>query len=545
MTSAIVRSLLLTTLASGLTLKAQEVLWNISQPSAGPFWDMLVVIGDRDGDTYDDFIVPVAVPISSGGSATTPELWFFSGQDGHVLGKGQRSFGYVAAAGDWDRDGCVDYVLTVVGGQLPLCWPYPCIRVEVRSGRTSALLMSHDVYPHPDFGHILRGNIDLNGDGLPDVVAGTNYAIGPGNIIGSVVIGIANDGTELFSAWNAPGEVYAPGIDKFVDWNGDGRQDFLLGVYEPTGRGAVDIRSGLDGSVLQRVYGVPPILFAHGATAAMIGDQDGDGLPDIVSGDSAIGSPGVLEVLSSATGAQIHRWQVNTQGGDDFGWPDVVCMDVDRDGIDDLIANSRAQQNRGTYMFSGRDGSVIQHIPATNTWGIVGRVQAMPPRAGELFRRFVARGAVTLTTGATFMVSCAPGGVAGSGPGSTGSLARAPRIGVRQFDPTGFRITLSNAEPGAPSLLVIGFAQPPVPVIDMQLLGFLGCTLWPAPDAYAFSLAGSNGLQTGYSAHDFGLDLVSSPLPGPAWTVFAQWVTLGAGPTWPGGVSEAVRMYVR
>jgi len=75
--------------------------------------------------------------------------------------------------------------------------------------------MSHDVYPHPDFGHILRGNIDLNGDGLPDVVAGTNYAIGPGNIIGSVVIGIANDGTELFSAWNAPGEVYAPGIDKF------------------------------------------------------------------------------------------------------------------------------------------------------------------------------------------------------------------------------------------------------------------------------------------------------------------------------------------
>jgi len=131
------------------------------------------------------------------------------------------------------------------------------------------------------------------------------------------------------------------------------------------------------------------------------------------------------------------------------------------------------------------------------------------------------------------MLSGAPSGVVQTGAAGQGTLAEAPRIGVRQFEPSGFRITLSAAEPSAPTFLAVGFSQPALPYFDLPALGCQGCTLFPYPDLYGFTVTGNTGLTTGYFSHDFSRQLLAAPIAGQSYTIYAQWVTLGQGPTWP------------
>lgn len=528
-------------LIATLPLAAQQQVWRIDAPSQGPFGEHLAVIGDKDGDGHDDIVTTVYVPISPGSTNLIAEVWFYSGRTGLPIGQGRRNLLELARAGDANGDGVADYVISGAGQSLPACAPWQCVGIEVRSGQTDAVLWTADMFPYAGMGRMLLGDLDLDGDSRPDVIVGSNQAP-----FGGVLNAFSNGGQLLYQVLCAQGENFAPGLGKFIDFNGDGRDDFLLGIYEPTGRGCVDIRSGADGSQLRRIYGVPPILWGHGATAAMIGDLDGDHVPDIVSGDSGPGTPGVLEVLSSITGNLIHRWQVNTVGGDDFGWPDAACLDVDRDGVDDVVANARGGpiQNAGTYVLSGRDGTLIKRYPASSGGTPAGRVAALPSQTGMLFREYVCRGATSISQ-SIFMFSGSPQGVMQTGAAGQGTLGDAPRIGVRQFDPSGFRITLSGAEPSAPTFLVVGFSQPALPYFNLPTFGFQGCTLFPYPDLVGFTITGNTGLTTGYSSHDLSRQLLASPIPGLSYTIYAQWVTLGQGPTWPGGVSEAVRLHFR
>jgi len=130
-------------------------------------------------------------------------------------------------------------------------------------------------------------------------------------------------------------------------------------------------------------------------------------------------------------------------------------------------------------------------------------VVALPAQPGEMFPRFAARGSSTVAfTNQTYMFSEAPAGVVQTGAAGRGTLAAAPRLGVREFAPTGFRLTLSGAGPSAPCFLVVGFTRPALPFFDLPALGFVGCALFPQPDLYGFTVAGSSGVAAGYSAHD-------------------------------------------
>lgn len=140
-----------------------------------------------------------------------------------------------------------------------------------------------------------------------------------------------------------------------------------------------------------------------------------------------------------------------------------------------------------------------------------------------------------------FMSGGAPG-VVQVGASGRGTLPQPPRIRVRKLEPSGFRLTVSDAEPGLPSFLVLGFSQPPVPAIHLPSLGFPGCTLQPSPDLYGVPIVGSTGMAAGYAAYDFVQQLVATPGLG-SFALWAQWVTFGQ--TWAGGVSEAIRMHVQ
>ncbi|MCU0862528.1 MAG: VCBS repeat-containing protein [Planctomycetes bacterium] len=525
------------------TAGAQQQVMRIDRPPQGPFGNQLAAIGDRNGDGHADIAVAVYVPIIPTSSTLVPELWFFSGSTGQPLGQGRRNFIQLASAGDSDGDGVGDYVLSCSGPAVAPCYPYECAAVEVRSGVTDALLWQCNVYPFSEMGTMLVSDLDLDGDSRPDVLTATTYPSFPG-MGGGSLFAISNGGKVLYELRSPAGEAFAPGIGKFTDYDGDGCDDFLLGIYVAPG-GAVDIRSGKNGNLLRRLPGHPPVLWGHGATAAMIGDQDGDGIPDVISGDSGFGTPGVLQVLGSVTGNLIHRWQVTQPGlgGDNFGYPTVACLDIDRDGIEDVVASAENGPiaSWGQYAFSGRDGTLMKRFTATAQAGIMGTVRAFPPQPGDLFRKYISIG-FTGYVGGIYMFSGAPGGVIQTGAGAPGTLAEAPRIGVRKFEPSGFRITLTDAEQGAPAFLVLGFSQPPQPGINLQALGFPGCTLFPSPDIYGLKLVGTAGIAAGYAMHDFTQQLRATPGVG-TYAVYAQWVALGQ--TWPGGVSEAIRLIVQ
>ena len=121
---------------------------------------------------------------------------------------------------------------------------------------------------------------------------------------------------------------------------------------------------------------------------------------------------------------------------------------------------------------------------------------------------------------------------------------RVRRLGLRELQPSGFRVTLASAEPGALAVLVIGFTQPALPFFDLSLLGFSASYLYPQPDVLGWFQAGTAWPNVGYVAHDFPVSLVDAGTPG-VLTAYLQWIVFGSGATWPGGVSEAMRIHVR
>jgi hypothetical protein len=418
---------------------------------------------------------------------------------------------------------------------LPGCAPWQCQGFEALSGMDNSVLWHVDLPRLNTLGYMMLGDVDLNGDNHPDAIIGTNTE-GTGHLFA-----ISHSGAVLYHLFGQP-EGMAPGLAKFIDYNSDGCQDFLLGMYIPP-NGAVDIRSGIDGSVLRRFL-APPAIYAYGATVAKIGDLDNDAVADIIIGDSSWASPGRLTVLGSVSGNVLRQWQPNTSGGDDFGWPNVGVADVDRDGFDDVIANAAGNPAglRGQFVYSGRDGSLISRYTESDSY-LRDDIGVMPPQGDDPFVRWAAYG-VYGATSRSYLFSGAPPGVDRTGLGSAGTLPRMPILGLRAFVPFGFRVTLSGAEPGAFAILVLGLSQPTLPYFDLSLLGFTGSYLYPQPDALGFFQAGAAWPNNGYAQHDFARNLVPPTFPG-AFQAWVQWIVFGTGAnTWPGGVSEAMRIHV-
>ena len=128
--------------------------------------EKLAVIGDVDGDGYHDLVVEFEVV---GPPLTKYQLWTLSGKDGSVLRVRDNPVDYMnwclASAGDFDGDGIGDYVVMLHDrpGRYPL-------RVEVRSGRDERLLWYTTNTWTSGMGTSLLGDLDLDGDGKPDLV---------------------------------------------------------------------------------------------------------------------------------------------------------------------------------------------------------------------------------------------------------------------------------------------------------------------------------------------------------------------------------------
>ncbi len=204
-------------------------------------------IGDIDGDGHSDYIVGWCQDSQGGLWAGTAVV--YSGRTGAVIHQvfgsipqnkpftsGDHLGRAVAGVGDIDGDGIPDFACGAPGEFNPH-WGDIQQRVLVYSGADASLLLELDKHREIEynswFGGALAGGLDVNGDGVPDIVVGAPNEKGP------------------FTWWS----------------------------------GSINVYSGRTGVRLWRVF--TTIDARTGSYVALVGDLNGDGLADFASGDRA------------------------------------------------------------------------------------------------------------------------------------------------------------------------------------------------------------------------------------------------------------------
>jgi hypothetical protein len=304
----------------------------------------------------------------------------------------------MAVIGDVDHDGVPDLAVGAPFqdgdflGTPGFGKPQNPGKVWVLSGATLTVLFTMDDPKYqvegatPQFGGQLGFSVsaiaDINGDGVPDVVAGAPHEV-PGDF--NAGTGIINAG-RAFAFSGADGSVlltlddpsqqeggllgYA--VAGLGDVNNDGVPDIAVGVPgknigdESQGLiavGLVYIFSGADGSLIRTLnHPTQEVNARFGSAVANAGDIDHDGVSDIV-----IGAPGRSEafVFSGRNGALIFSITSPViEQEHSFGTAVAGGKDLDGDGTPDFAVGAPLQKNsRGAvFVYNGSDGTLRRKL---------------------------------------------------------------------------------------------------------------------------------------------------------------------------------------
>ncbi len=241
-------------------------------------------IGDRNGDGWPDLLVG-----EPQGSPASWSAYLFSGLDGEVLilfgGLGGLGTS-LSGVGDLDGDGKPEAVLgrfrdPTSGPLAGMAWVWGTTPWTFHYGDDAADM----------FGWSVDGAGDVDGDGVPDVVAGAPGDELGGPAAGSLRVHSGGDGRLLHTFIGSdPGGGLGWSVAGVGDANGDGRADVLAGA--PFAAKLVDsagharLFSGSDGSLLWSLDGDWE-AGKLGFCVSGAGDLDADGL-----GDWIVGEPG-------------------------------------------------------------------------------------------------------------------------------------------------------------------------------------------------------------------------------------------------------------
>lgn len=253
------------------------------------FGSGVAALGDVDGDDVPDYAA-CTFGMASGGGYTV----VYSGAAGEELARltGREPFRFwsLAGVGDLDGDGKGDLGLglwsedeewkpgqvRVLSGALFGDPVTPAGTIDIDSPEALAQTLLHvdgrrgEGGSFESLGMGLNGLGDIDGDGVPDVGAGTgpsDDAVVLSGADGSRLHEWTSDKLKLFSQL----VVQTEGV---ADTNGDGVRDVVVGRT-----GSVQLRSGLDGSLLAEQTGPGDL----GEEIAAIGDLDGDGVSEILA----------------------------------------------------------------------------------------------------------------------------------------------------------------------------------------------------------------------------------------------------------------------
>src|SRR5262249_39098767 len=214
------------------------------------------------------------------------------------------------------------------------------------------------------FGQLVAGRVDLNGDGLPDLVVASPL------VPNTEIAAYDHSGTLLYRIPLAQLNVRVMDLCALPDLDGDGCSEFLVGAFDYNlgyTRGLVAVVSGRTGRLLRISYDqVQGDLIGYPITT--VGDMDGDGVMDYATGDYWGHGRAVLTVYSGATAAILHEWVASYDNSSVI----LGGHDIDLDGVPDVIGVSLGYLNSTGYAgrlqaFSSRDQQVLFHTEPTTS----------------------------------------------------------------------------------------------------------------------------------------------------------------------------------
>jgi hypothetical protein len=298
---------------------------------------------------------------SSDGAATLPADFTFTAADGgiHTFTVILRSIGSQSVSvADTTTPSVVGGTSVTVGAPAPSFIVTGADtgggpEVKVVDPKTGAIKLDFMAYDIHFLGGVRVALGDVNGDGVPDVIT----APGPG---GGPDIRVFDGNTgQLIDEFLAYNPFFTGGV--FVaagDFNGDGKADIVTG---PDQGGSSDVRvfNAGTGQILREFLAYPS-NFVGGARVA-VGDVNGDGIPDIITGAGPTGGPNV-KVFSGADSSVLQNFLA--YGPLFTGGVYVAAGDINGDGKADIITGAGPTGSPNVVVFSGADGSVLDNFLA-------------------------------------------------------------------------------------------------------------------------------------------------------------------------------------
>lgn len=266
-------------------------------------------------------------------------------------------FGWTARkAGDVDRDGVEDFVATAP------TWNQGAGKIYVYSSKSGKLLWSARGEKGDRLGNSATGIGDVDGDKIPDIIAGAPASGGTGK----VQIYSGRTGKILRSiSGNKKGGQFGYEVTGTGDINGDGTPDFFVGEMvgdgkqKGTGRGIV--YSGRDGKVIFSLAGERSgDCFGNAAAVASLGD--GQFLLAIGAQNAGENRRGRVYVYKVDSASPELKFTIESDQNDTNLGQMFISFpgDLDRDGIPDVYASDFGDRTKAPG-----GGKIVVHSGAT------------------------------------------------------------------------------------------------------------------------------------------------------------------------------------